>query len=217
MRRSLSRLTPPERTRAQRLRPTDRRDFVAGHLLVRECAAAVLGAPPRSLEVTQQCAHCGGPHGKPLLPRAPALHLSLSHCPGRVAAAAAWEPIGVDVEPLPQGTHWHRAAARALTPRERAAVDASTDPARAFVRQWVRKEAFVKAGEARLGGLRKLDLSGLPVEPRAGVHLALWGEWHVLDWAEEWGSGAVVCRSEPRLGPDPVVVGARETVGLCRR
>lgn len=166
-------LTDAERSRAAALRtPALRAAFVAAHVLVRECAGELAGLDPGQLVVVQRCPHCDRPHGRPQIRDRPDLHVSLSHTSGFVAAAAACEPCGIDVEtvrpvqPLPA----------ALSVRERQWVDSQPDPAVAFLRLWVRKEALVKAGAGALDRLPELDA----LDP-AGL---------VTDWTGDTAVGA---------------------------
>ena len=54
-----------ERQRLATLRsPEAAGDFVAGHLVLRECAADLLGVPAESVRIEQECPGCGGPHGQ---------------------------------------------------------------------------------------------------------------------------------------------------------
>ncbi|MFE0043948.1 4'-phosphopantetheinyl transferase family protein [Streptomyces albireticuli] len=212
-------LSPAERDRAARLAPAARRDFTAAHLLIRRCAAAFLGVPVHGLDVVQRCERCQGPHGRPTLRQEPRLYVTLAHCAGYVAAAASWQPVGVDVERLPPGPGWHRASARSLTRAEAAAVARAPCPPAAFLRQWVRKEALIKAGRARLGGLRHVDLSGLPVDDPGGgrlVRRSWWQGWAVTDWADgtsgRGGRGDRVDGGGYEPPPTAGVVGAAVTV-----
>ncbi|MFJ5923907.1 4'-phosphopantetheinyl transferase family protein [Kitasatospora sp. NPDC092948] len=156
-----------ERERADRFRrPADRDDYVAAHLLVRYCAAAHLGIDPADVAFGQQCPGCGlAGHGRPLLTDRPATHLSLSHTGGIIAAAAGPVPIGVDVEHLGPRTTDPASLSRVLSPAEDALVRSHPDPTRAFLRQWVRKEALIKLGRATLDNLTSIDLSALPLDP----------------------------------------------------
>lgn len=160
------------------LRLEDRASYRAAHLLVRACAAELLGCAPATLTVAQRCEVCGArDHGRPHLEEHPDVHVSLSHTRGHVAAAAAWTPCGVDVERL-------RPIAPpplALSPAESRWLAAQDDPA-AFLRLWVRKEALVKAGFARPDRLAEVD--ALEVVPDADV----------ADWSDDEAVGALVVR-----------------------
>ncbi|MGF0169581.1 4'-phosphopantetheinyl transferase family protein [Streptomyces sp. Marseille-Q5077] len=146
-------LTPLERARAALLVEMDRLDYVAAHLLVRICAARLAQVPPWSLVIDQRCPGCGATdHGKPFVRDHPGLSVSLSHTRGTVAAAAGWSVVGVDVETTAGFIYDRRLAERVLAPEEVAAVDAAPDPALAFLRRWVRKEALVKTGHGSLLG-----------------------------------------------------------------
>jgi 4'-phosphopantetheinyl transferase len=194
-------LTAAERGRADAFRSArDRRDYVAAHALVRTCAARLAGTPPSQLTLLQRCRQCGGAHGRPTLLEAPRLSVSLSHTTGYVAAMAGFDPVGIDVEDctrLPD-----LAAARlTLTALEEAAVMASAVPRAAFLRQWVRKETFVKLGVVAIDDLQHLDLSDLPMEVggpagdggiRSGTRAVRWDGWHLLEW---WDAAAGVVGS----------------------
>ncbi|HEY5879264.1 MAG TPA: 4'-phosphopantetheinyl transferase superfamily protein [Nakamurella sp.] len=155
-------LTPAERHRGAALADgTARNDFVAAHLLVRLCAAAVTGRSPAELRIVQRCTSCGGRHGRPMIEGCTDVHVSLSHAGGVVAAASGPQPVGVDVERV--RTLDGRAAlyARTLHPAEQADVQRDPDPDWAFLRHWVRKEAVIKSGFGDLAGMRHIDLSSL--------------------------------------------------------
>lgn len=161
------RLTPAERARAAAFqRPSDRRDYLAAHLLVRLCAASAINVPPATLSLVQRCSVCQGPHGRPTLVGLPAVHLSLSHTAGWVAAAVAGEPVGIDIENATSAALEPSLLDFVLTPAERAVVESADSPTRTFRRFWVRKEALLKAGYATLDTFRAVDLSRLPLADR---------------------------------------------------
>jgi 4'-phosphopantetheinyl transferase len=138
--------------RCVRLRtPADRADFTAARLLAAAAHRSLTGERIAVAEIVQRCEECGGPHGRPLATAAGA-RLSWSHAGGVVAAAAAFERIGVDVEPLPAdtGVGLLHIAPTALTPEEGRIVERAPDPAAAFLLAWTAKEALTKAGAARL-------------------------------------------------------------------
>ncbi|MCT9930496.1 phosphopantetheinyl transferase-like protein [Planotetraspora sp. A-T 1434] len=172
-------LTEAERTRAERFtRKQDRLDFVAAHLLVRHCAAEILGTRACMLTVVQRCDRCGQAHGRPWLAEEPELSISLAHTSGYVCAAAGPGRIGVDAEHATGGPADENLAALALTPAESALVGRDN---RKLIRQWVRKEALVKRGELALDRLRDVDLSGLPVDDLPSGSLE-WEGRHLLEW-----------------------------------
>ncbi|MFK8849109.1 4'-phosphopantetheinyl transferase family protein [Streptomyces sp. Ac-502] len=200
-------LTGVERRRADAfLTPALRADFVAAHVLVRLCAAELLGRAADSLVLEQRCPGCGSDeHGRPRLAGLPQVYVSLSHTTGVVAAVAGHEPVGVDVErrTLPDGVRG--AAGRVLSAAERAAMREHADPDAYFLRQWVRKECFVKLGRSTLGGLAALDLSGLPERgsgPARHGDLSRHGDLYVLDHtdARRDAVAAVVSTARPRIG-----------------
>ncbi|GHE12506.1 4'-phosphopantetheinyl transferase family protein [Streptomyces alanosinicus] len=201
-------LAPYERDRAARLPAGERRaDYLAAHVLVRLCAARLLDVDPAALVLGQRCAECGGEdHGRPFLRDRPDVGVSLSHARGAVAGAAGMGPVGVDVEDAADAVFSPRVAARALAPAELAAVHADPDPARSFLRLWVRKEALVKVGVTTLGELRGTDLaaSGAPAGRRSadGRHAdRLLADWRFADWSSPDGRliAAAVAHTTPAL------------------
>lgn len=182
-------LNARERRRLARFRREPaRRDFLAAHVLVRLCAGRLLGVAPDEVPFAQRCPTCqGADHGRPLLAGRPDVHLSLSHTDGVVAAAAGHLPVGVDVERLGR-VPGPGVMDRALTAAERALVAADADPGRAFLRQWVRKEALIKIGRADPDALGRLDLSELPLYGRADGTPLRFGDLYVTDL------------TDPRLG-----------------
>lgn len=80
------------------------------------------------------------PEGKPYMEYGP--HFSISHCRNALAVAIADSPIGIDVESI---RRWDAALVeRTMNANEQALIAGDTDPARAFIRLWTHKEAFLK-------------------------------------------------------------------------
>ena len=181
-------LTPPEQERMARLRRAeDREDFLAAHLLVRICAARVLGVGAGEVTIVQRCATCGGPHGRPAVEGSPEVGVSLAHSRGVVAAAAGTVmPVGVDVEAFPPADGLAVGdLSVAFSAAETAAIEASADPSMALLLAWVRKESFLKAGLVDVDGLAGFDLSALPLDPppdHRAVRSSEQGGWVVHDW-----------------------------------
>lgn len=175
-------LTDAERARHDRLRFTvDRDAYRTAHLLVRACAADLLGAVPDRVRLEQHCPRCGAAgHGRPSVAGEPGLFVSLSHTRGYVAAVAATAPCGIDVQTIATDV-----IPRAVLGRERAWLDAQEDRLLGFTRLWVRKEALVKAGLAD-------DPSSIDVlaEPAGGYGDVRFEEW----------TAAAVSGSPPAVG-----------------
>jgi 4'-phosphopantetheinyl transferase len=183
---SLRLLTTAERRRADALRfSPDRRDFVAAHVLARQCVAEVMGTDPANVTIEQRCATCGAPHGKPTVLGRPGIDVSWSHGGGHVAAVAGVGRLGIDLEPAP-GPRRPAAARAALAPAEARWVRAAADPDIAFTRLWVRKEALIKVGALSLGTLPTADL----VDP-SGELLARWRGIAIASWETSEVVGAV--------------------------
>lgn len=200
-------LTGVERRRADAfLTPALRADFIAAHVLVRLCAAKLLDRAADSLVLEQHCPGCGSDeHGRPGLAGLPQVYVSLSHTTGVVAAAVGHEPVGVDVERRALPDSVRGAGDRVLSAAERAAMREHADPDAYFLRQWVRKECFVKLGRTTLGGLAALDLSGLPDRsgaPSRHGSPSRHGDLYVLDHTDvrRDAVAAVVSTARPRIG-----------------
>ena len=192
--------TDAEKDRMSRLRrPQDRDDFLAAHLLVRTCAARLIGLATEEISIVQRCRTCGGPHGRPEIVGHPGVRASLAHSRGVVAAAAGRMPVGVDVEAVPAaGGPTADELSVALTPGEIAAIETAADSGRSLLLAWTRKEACLKAGLVDLEGLHRFDLSNLGSDV-PGEHLTprstslgsgRLGRWTVHDWWDA-ATGAV--------------------------
>ncbi|GGU19204.1 4'-phosphopantetheinyl transferase family protein [Nocardioides albus] len=170
----LGMLTAAERARHQRLVvEADREAYAAAHVLVRECAAELLGLAREEIVIEQRCARCGSTeHGVPSVagPTGAAIQVSLSHTRGLVGAVASTRRCGVDVEKVSRGPD------RALSRCEAAWVAGQPDPAYAFTRLWVRKEALVKAGRGSMAAAQRLDVLAEegPIDQFGDVRIAQW-------------------------------------------
>jgi 4'-phosphopantetheinyl transferase len=211
------RLTAVEGKRANAfVREQDRRDFIAAHILVRCAAGLVAERHPDDITIVQRCFECGGPHGKPSVAELPDLHVSWSHTRGAVAAAAAWTPVGVDVERWERGRFNADLAAGVLSPTEQSLLQLLSDHQSShatgdlrqtdevFLRIWACKEALVKLGDLTLDTLASCDLSELLVAgDEGGYDLRmhdLSGRW-LLEWMDRnlKISGAALSNCPPRL------------------
>ncbi|HEU5447383.1 MAG TPA: 4'-phosphopantetheinyl transferase superfamily protein [Acidimicrobiia bacterium] len=180
-------LTPAEQERMARFRrPSDGEDFQAAHLLIRTCAARLLGVRPGDVVIVQRCSTCGGPHGRPEVVGHPDIGVSLAHSRGLVAAAAGSAPVGIDIEAFPPAEGLVAGdLSAALSAAEIRAIDSTLDRPRAMLLAWVRKEACLKAGLVDLDGLEGFDLSALPLDPPPGdmaVRSLEHAGWTVHDW-----------------------------------
>ena len=115
-----------------------RRSVAAWELLRRMLAGKGVKAETLSVSVNE--------FGKPAFDPSLGIHFSLSHAGERVMAAVSDRPVGCDVERI---APFDEAVAReCLTDDELASVKrelSGLDRDRAFIRLWVRKEAYVKA------------------------------------------------------------------------
>ena len=183
--------TAAERARHERLvADADKQAYAAAHVLVRECAAKLLGTSREEIVIEQRCARCDSTeHGAPSVAGAD-VRVSLSHARGQVAAVAATRRCGIDVEKISRGPD------RALSPREVAWVAGQDDAAYAFMRLWVRKEALVKAGHGSMASARRLDvLSGGPSGDAPADQI---GEVRLTQWEGSGFLGAVAICADMR-------------------
>lgn len=83
-----------------------------------------------------------GKHGKPVIVGRPDIHFNLSHCREAALCAVSTHPIGVDVESI--RPYKESLARYTMNDEELAAIAASDNPARMFIRFWTMKEAVLK-------------------------------------------------------------------------
>ncbi|MBY3555726.1 4'-phosphopantetheinyl transferase superfamily protein [Modestobacter lapidis] len=181
-------LTAVERRRCAALRhQADRDARAAAHLLVRWAATQLTGRPIETLDLVQRCPDCGAAdHGRPSLPGAPAVHISLAYIRGAVVAGVGRHPVGVDIEAVRSADAGAAALSFALTGAEVCRVRSAPDPARMFLRLWTRKECLVKVGVLTLDTASQVELDPATEQPTAeGRTLSRHGPLHLLDWFDE--------------------------------
>jgi 4'-phosphopantetheinyl transferase len=153
------------------------RRYAVGRALLREVVGCAIGAAPGELPIRE------GLHGKPALGHEASIRplwFSVAHCEDLVAIALSRSSdVGIDLERARAIEQWERVADRVLAAGERTqlrlAVERGEDAGSAFLRQWCRVEAELKAigcgivglDDHRAGkrplGLRVIDLPSLPV------------------------------------------------------
>ena len=108
---------------------------------------------PADVRFDRTCAHCGEPHGKPVIAGGGPGH-SVAHSGDLIAVAVAGAPVGVDVEQAEGRPHLlggdgdPEALARLVfseAERDALAAVPADGRARAFLVGWTRKEAVTKA------------------------------------------------------------------------
>lgn len=136
-------LSSDEMERSHRFRTRQLRNrYVSGRAWVRSVIGLELDVPPgdlrfRYLEL-----------GKPILDHpSGVLDFSLAHS-GEQALLAIGPPggLGVDIERFSNGSYDPVSAGLVLSAEELRWIGGSADPDRAFLRCWVRKEAYAKVG-----------------------------------------------------------------------
>jgi 4'-phosphopantetheinyl transferase len=158
--------------RARFARLADRQRLTAAWAVARVVLGAATGVPPDQLVIDRSCSGCGGQHGKPRLPAAPDLHVSVAHSGSCVAVAVARGTlIGVDVEAVVQldPAELEALVGATLAEEERDALadQPGEDRARGFTTYWTRKEAVLKAtGDGLTVPMAELVVSPPAAPPR---------------------------------------------------
>ena len=156
-------LDAEERTRAESfVHGRDRIAYTAAHVALRRLLGRELGRPAHTVEFARlPCPCCGEPHGRPVVPDAPAeLHFSLSHGGELILIGLAGATLGVDVEPEP-GQDALNDLVIGLHPAEQAELAAvGGSLGRDFAELWTRKEAYLKGLGSGLGRDLRLDYLG---------------------------------------------------------
>ncbi|SFG03977.1 4'-phosphopantetheinyl transferase family protein [Streptomyces mirabilis] len=192
-------LSPDERARADRMPPSPRRVWIHSRALLRTTVAHHLGCSAHEVRPARD------PLGRPFLPDAPHLHISLAHTTDCCAVAVSTAgPVGVDVEwvrpvNLPDGL-----ARRILGPAELEEWDrvATPDRTRWLLRRWTWKEALLKAeGIGLAGGPRSFGVR------RTAAGLRVSGSRHRPEcwWLDEVPAGPrhVAAVARDRRGRTP--------------
>ncbi|RDD84465.1 hypothetical protein DVZ84_34955 [Streptomyces parvulus] len=147
-------LTPAERERYAGMPREARSPYVTAHALLRLGVARVLEVAPRRLHVVRDAV------GRPVVPAAPWLRLSLSHTRGAVlVGCSAGSPLGLDVERVRPVRGERELAARVLDPADLTRWSRLARPAArpALFARWTCKEAVLKGlGTGLAGGLRRV-------------------------------------------------------------
>lgn len=169
-------------------RDADRDAYTVAHVALRRLLGKRLGLAPEAVTLVREpCTHCGGPHGRPVVPGG-AVHFSLSHTSGLVMIALAAAPVGIDVERVPGDPATVADIASQLHPRERAELAAvpAAGLASAFARCWTRKEALLKANGVGLNEDLSVTYVGAGAEP------AVSADWVLADLPADPGCAAAV-------------------------
>lgn len=120
----------------------DRMSYLAAHAGTRLLLGAIAGREADKLRFERS------ELGKPVLVDAPAdLDFNVSHARGAVAVAAAFMPVGVDIEPLRDIRDLNEMSEIVLASEERRILAKTPDAlqSRLFLRYWTIKESVLKA------------------------------------------------------------------------
>lgn len=174
-------LSADERVRAERQRSgLNRNRFVGARWWMRTILGHYLGVRPAALEFRVRR------YGKPFLAGYEELDFNLTHSAGEsMLAVSTSGSVGIDVERLGEHAYDRAAARRVLSAHEMTLVEQSDDRAEAFLRSWVRKEAFAKARGSGLDAA----LPAISVSP--GPRVACEG-WWVIDIPSSSGWAAAL-------------------------
>ncbi|MEB3157631.1 MAG: 4'-phosphopantetheinyl transferase superfamily protein [Cyanobacteriota bacterium] len=203
----LATLTAEERQRhAAFRRSADQERFLLGRAGLRQVLGHWLGRHPGTVPLET------GVHGKPHCPEGPAFNLSHS---GDLILLAFHRvgAVGVDVERLRSDLDWRSIARRVFPPARVAALEelAAGERAAAFLRDWCRLEARLKARGEGLAGLerpsrheavaREDAAAGLPPGGRESGREILW------DVQVPPGYAAALVLATPLMDPPAVAAG----------
>ena len=166
-------LSNGERMRAERFHfEKDRKRFIIGRGILRTILGCYLSVEPSQVQF------CYGKHGKPALADTfgnERIHFNLSHSEGLALYAFTQDhEIGVDIERIRDIPEMDQIVERFFSVNENALFQTLHEVRKkeAFIKCWVRKEAFIKAKGEGLGfGLDKYEVSFVPGEPAALLSL----------------------------------------------
>lgn len=152
-------LTEQERNYAKEFDAEAAATWSAGRVVLRHVLGAHLGQDPAAIEIRLDSA------GKP---RHDDCEFSVSRSRRLVLVAVADDPVGLDIEAIPE-RDVALEAMQLLHERERAELEALPDDdfASGFVRVWARTEAFLKALSTGLARDPGLDYIGAGPEPNS--------------------------------------------------
>jgi len=160
-------LTPGEQSRLLEIKaPLRRRQYLAGHWLLRVLAAELQGGAPEAWRF------CVDADPRPRLSRdgSSLVWASLSHSGDQVAAAVAGQPVGIDLEGPRRPRDLVALANFLFSPEEAAHVAAALDGgsrAGAFYTYWTLKEARGKRGGEGLQPSQARRVSAVPCDAGA--------------------------------------------------
>ncbi|MGX1324729.1 4'-phosphopantetheinyl transferase [Bradyrhizobium sp. USDA 377] len=158
----------------------DRMSYLVAHAGARLLLGALAGRAADRVQFETS------PLGKPRLVDAPTgLDFSLSHARGAVAAAAAYMPIGVDIEPLREISDLDEMVEITLSSEERRTLARTPEALRSrlFLRYWTLKEAILKAagvGFAVSPHTLTVDAGPSPAVLAVPDALGPAEQWHVI-------------------------------------
>ncbi|MEW2067745.1 4'-phosphopantetheinyl transferase superfamily protein [Streptomyces sp. NPDC007346] len=137
--------------------------YAAAHIWLRRLLGERIGVPAANVRFTREPGPggSGSRQGRPaVLDPTGRTHFSLSYGGDLVLIGIAAQPVGVDIEPVPEAAR-ARTLARALHPAEAAEIAADDDVPLAFARIWTRKEAYLKGIGTGLSRALDADYLGL--------------------------------------------------------
>jgi 4'-phosphopantetheinyl transferase len=182
--------------------------------MLRKALGICLDRPPESLTFAL------GPGGKPELVESDGLHFSLSYSGDRCVIAISTEgPVGVDVEEIRELPELAGIVRSRFAPREAEEILAlsGVQRLRAFYRCWTRKEAYLKAIGAGIGGdsLARVEVSTGGVPELRAAPGADADEWSLLDLEVGDGFASALATRHPDKGntnqlvPIPLLLSTR--------
>lgn len=178
--RALSEVSDQERVRAGGFPSGVRRDrWVQRHWCERQLLALYAGCTPQELRLSQSR------RGKPIVDHPPGVHFSASEAETIGGIAIHVSPIGFDLEQIDwtlTGRELERQAEFVLSPRELRRVMEAEGEARQrrYYRQWVLKEAFLKATGSGISGTLLPEVDPFQTEDGRDAESSLDGTWRAF-------------------------------------
>jgi 4'-phosphopantetheinyl transferase len=184
-------LSKDEISRADSYRSRQARDeFIFCRAAMRRTLGDYVGIRPNDLRIG------AGPNGKPFLvwpSNSRDLAFNLSHSARFALLAITWgQAIGIDIEHVDAARRYERLAQRTLSPSEWAVYQQLPQDARgaAFLRDWTRKEAYLKAtGEGLSAPLDQISVGFDDATPIAREGWDEMERWTIRSLA--WGPAIV--------------------------
>jgi 4'-phosphopantetheinyl transferase len=144
-----------------------RHRFVRSRSLLRRLLSRYLSAPPAEIPLIYN------EHGRPSVPDSAAegLDFNLSHTDDWAVFAFGWgRRVGIDIERIDRRADWRRIARSTFSELECRQLEKREDGTNAYLRAWLRKEAYAKArGDGFAYGFSSFSVAIEPGSSTSGL------------------------------------------------